>query len=171
MICSSCSAKRKKRWLSACCYHPLPIIYLKKICASYHWILNVFYYFQFLEYKVKCTFLLKAIIFLAFLFCQVERWCPLLPGRKIANEGNSPKLNRTAVSWYVHSQLTVTKIVYSLLIVNYAQGLLVDLGKTVSIKTVWDINFLKLQFFWLTVPERSNLTEKSTRNAFLERSN
>lgn len=149
MICSSCSAKRKKRWLSACCYHPLPVIYLKKICASYHWILNVFYYFQFLEYKVKCTFLLKAIIFLAFLFCQVERWCPLLPGRKIANDGNSPKLNRTAVSWYVHSQLTVTKIVYSLLIVNHAQGLLVDLRKTVSIKTVWDINFLKLQFFWL----------------------
>lgn len=27
---------------------------------------------------------------------EVERWCPLLPGRKIANDGNSPKLNRTA---------------------------------------------------------------------------
>ena len=58
-----------------------------------------------------------------FLFCQVERWCPLLPGRKIAKDENSPKLNRTAVSWYVHSQLIVTKIVY-LLSVHYARGLL-----------------------------------------------
>ena len=57
-----------------------------------------FYKFQLLAFKVKYTFLLKAISFLAFLFCQVERWCPLLPGRKIANDGNSPKLNRTAVS-------------------------------------------------------------------------